>query len=63
MKTFCLSYVQPSRNYTFSFKKYAFNDIPMLILFVMNLKPRKGSFIKFARLCKHLFPPCSTSTS
>ena len=47
----------------FSFRKYAFNDIPTLILFVMNLKPQRGPFIKFARLCKHFFPPCSTSTS
>ena len=39
----------------FSLRKYAFNDIPTLILFVMNLKPQRGPFIKFARLCKHFF--------
>ena len=38
------------------------NNISMLNIFLMDLDPQRGSFIKFARMCKHFFLLWSTST-
>ena len=38
------------------------NNISMLNIFLMDLEPQRGSFIKFARMCKHFFLLWSTST-